>query len=599
VLVVSFTHPNRDNTSELETFLRGIFPSSNTDLRILEGSPMDQLVNLLQLINKEEKEVLLISADAVPTAGTVQLLLTSINKGTRCLVGRVDENVQTDVAVDENWILSVDSPERNALHGGMLIVEAQDEEITNLIREILVEENLSSTNENGFLIVLRKLSGARKVRVVDGRGFIIRRFSDMEDRQKHIDIHARPNQERVLLRKAAVKDWDNLWTTIAISPWSQHFAFWASTRSITPNQITGLSFLLAVLSAGCFAVSGFWMNVFGAVLVQLAFGADCADGQLARLAGKFTQIGSWFDWVSDRIKELVIVGGLTIGAADNDISWKLGCAVFGIYVLRSQINQSFESHREKLGSQGDVKNLNPLGFISFPQRFKNFITFPYGDRMGLISIVVIIGGPLATLKVLLIWSSFAAIYQIFGRIIRGAGKENIYTELLRDDGFAAKKVSQLLPKLPGEFMVLVLCGLAVSILLFDTNAGFIISVFAGTLFTFFPLQRRSVWIGPVMTTSIEIFVFLGCISLSNDQYEWILFITVFCFAMHRLIILTEVKFISPIRKQNNFFSWEERTVLTCVLFILWPPVCLISAIGVSLKAFFSIKDQMRVVSSAK
>jgi hypothetical protein len=96
-------------------------------------------------------------------------MLTSINKGTRCLVGRVDENVQTDVAVDENWILSVDSPERNALHGGMLIIKAQDEEITSLIREILVEENLSSTNEDGFLIVLRKLSGALKVRVVDGR----------------------------------------------------------------------------------------------------------------------------------------------------------------------------------------------------------------------------------------------------------------------------------------------------------------------------------------------------------------------------------------------------------------------------------------------
>lgn len=599
MLVISFSHSNENNTSEFETFLRGILPPSNTDLRILQGSLMEQLVKLLQLLDSEEKEVLVISADAVPTAGTLQLMLTSIDKGTRCLVGRADDNVQSDVAVDENWILSVDSPQRNALIGGMLVVRAQDEEIMDLIREILVEENLSSTSEDGFLLVLRKLSRALKVRVVDGRGFIIRRFRAMEDRQKHIDLHAGQKKERVLLRKAAVKDWDNLWTTIAVSPWSQHFAFWASTRSITPNQITGLSFLLAVLSAGCFAVNGFWMNVFGAVLLQLAFGADCADGQLARLAGKFTQIGSWFDWLSDRIKELIIVGGLTIGASSDPVSWKLGCAVFGIYVLRSQINQSFESHREKLDSKSDVEILSPLGFISFSRRFKNFITFPYGDRMGMISIVVIISGPLVTLEILLIWSSFAMVYQAFGRIIRGAGKENTSTGLLRDDGFTAKKVSTFLPNLPGEFMVLVLGGLVVLILRFDTNAGFIIGVFVGTLIALFPIQRRSVWIGPVITTSIEIFVFLGCISLSNNQYEWILFVTVFCFAMHRLIISTEVKFISPIRKQSNFFSWEERTILTCLLFILWPPVCLIAAVGVSLKAFFSIKDQMRVISSVK
>lgn len=600
MLAISFSHPKRDNASELVTFLREILPPSITTLRILEGTSMEQLANLQELLSEESQEVLIISSDAAPTLGTLQLLLRSIDKGTRCLVGRVaDGDVGTDVSVDENWVLSAGSSDGNALYGGTLIVKAQDVEITDLIGEILVEENFSPNEEDGFLLVLKKLSEALKVRIVDGRGFVIRRFNTLKDRQNHISLHGGLRQERVLLRKSAVKNWDNLWTTIAVSPWSQYLAFWASTRSITPNQITGLSFVLAVLSAGCFALSDFWMNICGAVLVQLAFGADCVDGQLARLTGKFTQIGSWFDWVSDRVKEVIIVGGLAIGASDNVASWKLGCAVLGIYVLRSQINQSFESHRERPDSQGKVESLKPLGFISFNRRIKNFITFPYGDRMGLISIVVIIGGPSTTLMFLLIWSSFAAIYQTVGRIVRGSGGESSYTELLRDDGVMAKKVSRLLPRLPGEISMLVLVGLAVLIWLFDTKAGFIIVTFAGTLIAFFPLQKRSVWIGPVITASMEIIVFLGCISLSNDQNGWFLFVTAFCFAVHRLIISTEVKFFSPILRRTNFFSWEERTTLTFVFFIVWPPICLILAFGASLKAFFSVKDQIRVINSVK
>ena len=76
MLVISFSHSNENNTSEFETFLRGILPPSNTDLRILQGSLMEQLVKLLQLLDREEKEVLVISADAVPTAGTLQLMLS-------------------------------------------------------------------------------------------------------------------------------------------------------------------------------------------------------------------------------------------------------------------------------------------------------------------------------------------------------------------------------------------------------------------------------------------------------------------------------------------------------------------------------------------
>ena len=117
-------------------------------------------------------------------------------------------------------------------------------------------------------------------------------------------------------RRAAVKNDDNAWTTLAVSPWSQLVAAAAARVGLSPNTVTVASMLVAIVAACLFSVGNTVAVVAAAIAVQVAFGLDCADGQLARLTGCYTPLGAWLDWVSDRLKEVVLLVGLAVGADD-------------------------------------------------------------------------------------------------------------------------------------------------------------------------------------------------------------------------------------------------------------------------------------------
>jgi len=71
---------------------------------------------------------------------------------------------------------------------------------------------------------------------------------------------------------------------------------------ITPNIITGVSFVTALLSA-LFVIEGGSFNFFiAAILIQLSHVFDCMDGQMARYRKTTTASGSYFDRVSDQLQ---------------------------------------------------------------------------------------------------------------------------------------------------------------------------------------------------------------------------------------------------------------------------------------------------------
>lgn len=90
-----------------------------------------------------------------------------------------------------------------------------------------------------------------------------------------------------------------------------------STR-VTPNQITFLSLFTSLLSA---ATLLFWRDRMGlaaaAVLVYLAFVLDCVDGQLARITGCTSVVGSYLDFLVDEIKAVTL-----IAASAGRLAWQ-------------------------------------------------------------------------------------------------------------------------------------------------------------------------------------------------------------------------------------------------------------------------------------
>lgn len=80
--------------------------------------------------------------------------------------------------------------------------------------------------------------------------------------------------------------------------------------SVTPNQITVLRLLTGLAAVFCFAMADpvHWIH-WGAGLFLLSMLLDRADGELARLTGKYSAFGHKLDLVSDAlINGLVFVG---------------------------------------------------------------------------------------------------------------------------------------------------------------------------------------------------------------------------------------------------------------------------------------------------
>jgi len=94
-----------------------------------------------------------------------------------------------------------------------------------------------------------------------------------------------------------------------------------SRTSLTPNQISGVSFLLMLAAAAALATGRGYLVVAGAVLVQVAFVLDCVDGQLARFTGRTSRFGTVFDTILDRYADLALIVGLVGAAQWTTFAW--------------------------------------------------------------------------------------------------------------------------------------------------------------------------------------------------------------------------------------------------------------------------------------
>ncbi len=83
--------------------------------------------------------------------------------------------------------------------------------------------------------------------------------------------------------------------------------------SVTPNQLTYLSFAIGI-AAGLAYLGGThaWFTAAG-VLVMISSVFDCADGQLARVKNLSSRFGAHLDLFLDRVTDFAVVTGLVLG----------------------------------------------------------------------------------------------------------------------------------------------------------------------------------------------------------------------------------------------------------------------------------------------
>ncbi len=228
--------------------------------------------------------------------------------------------------------------------------------------------------------------------------------------------------ERVLLDRA-VKDDDSPFTTFAVSPWSKYVAWWASRRGLTPNQVTLASLAVAVVAAACCATGTRWGYVAGAVLLQASFGLDCADGQLARLTGRFSEFGGWLDAMVDRLKEYAVYAGLALGSArTGDDVWLLAVAALVLQTLRHAVDFSWSVTPASTSAveQGAVRRA--AGQRRRWHWARKVAILPIGERWALISVLTALTTPRIVFVVLLAAGVLAGAYMLLARARRSLGR---------------------------------------------------------------------------------------------------------------------------------------------------------------------------------
>src|SRR5450432_552989 len=106
---------------------------------------------------------------------------------------------------------------------------------------------------------------------------------------------------------------DILWNRFVARPLAAVVIVPLARTGVTPNQITLAT--LAVFLAGTALMAfrpGWGALCAGAVILEISYILDCADGQLARLKGTSSPVGAHLDFLMDELKAFALVAAVAV-----------------------------------------------------------------------------------------------------------------------------------------------------------------------------------------------------------------------------------------------------------------------------------------------
>ena len=135
---------------------------------------------------------------------------------------------------------------------------------------------------------------------------------------------------------------------------------WVSRSRINPNALTFIGLLINI---GCGVLYGYGMFFKAGLLMILANVFDMLDGQVARLRGRVTRFGAFFDSVIDRYSDIIVyVGIMVFYARDTEKHSTLVVALTGLALVGSVMVSYSRARAESLDIACKV------GFLERPER---------------------------------------------------------------------------------------------------------------------------------------------------------------------------------------------------------------------------------------
>jgi len=130
---------------------------------------------------------------------------------------------------------------------------------------------------------------------------------------------------------------------------------------LTPNQVTFLSTVVAAASCALIAaVPGYASLLIAALLFELSFILDCADGMLARLRKMASPLGHLLDFLMDELKAMLLFGCVAVRLwRDQGDDWMLVIGLGGLFCLSAGIALTSFMRRPEYGAPPPTEDGQP------------------------------------------------------------------------------------------------------------------------------------------------------------------------------------------------------------------------------------------------
>lgn len=166
---------------------------------------------------------------------------------------------------------------------------------------------------------------------------------------------------------------------------------------LTPNQVTGLSFILGLASACWFYQGNYIAGIVGALALQLSAWVDCVDGEIARLKFMESPLGAQLDIIGDNLVHFAVFFSIGMGAyVATGKAWFIlfgALAVVGSMGAFFLIFQDITKSKQRAGHSPLKDNHDSSMAEKIANRdFTYFLLFMAAiDQMGLFIIITAVG----------------------------------------------------------------------------------------------------------------------------------------------------------------------------------------------------------------
>jgi phosphatidylglycerophosphate synthase len=166
----------------------------------------------------------------------------------------------------------------------------------------------------------------------------------------------------VAIYRSSRKKQDINWFTARICrPPAAVVVYLLRNTRVTPNQVTFLSAVVAAVAAAMFvALPGHLGLILAALVFELSFVLDCADGQLARLRKISSVLGHLLDFLMDELKAMLIFACVAVRlwqVAGDELYLVAGLG--GLFCLASGLTLTSFTRRPEYGAAPPTEDGQP------------------------------------------------------------------------------------------------------------------------------------------------------------------------------------------------------------------------------------------------